>query len=164
MVRSIWYFVLSFQVILQFMLHQHTDNNRSASRTDNLTVNQHTDSSPPIHHPDKHNILPRLQECTIIQLIHQSNKLKHAYIILTPFYTVKLEFTGVYIIFLIFAQKHRLWVFVRTASTHNRRFEQKYEKYRSFYLKMFLAFGGEIFYIFELACFRNERKKIKINK
>ena len=32
------------------------------------------------------------------------------------FYIVKLEFTGVYIIFLISAQKHRLWVLVRTAS------------------------------------------------
>ena len=32
------------------------------------------------------------------------------------FYIVKLGFTGVYIIFLISAQKHRLWVFVRTAS------------------------------------------------
>ena len=32
------------------------------------------------------------------------------------FYTVKLGFTGVYIIFLISVQKHRLWVFVRTAS------------------------------------------------
>ena len=32
------------------------------------------------------------------------------------FYTVKLGFTGVYIIFLISAQKHRLWVLVRTAS------------------------------------------------
>ena len=45
---------------------------------------------------------------------------KHAYIILTPlkphFYVVKLGFTGVYIIFLISAQKHRLWVLVRTAS------------------------------------------------
>ena len=45
---------------------------------------------------------------------------KHAYIILTPlkphFYIVKLGFTGVYIIFLISAQNHRLWVFVRTAS------------------------------------------------
>ena len=33
------------------------------------------------------------------------------------FYTVKLEFTGVYINFLNFAQKHRLWVLVRTASS-----------------------------------------------
>ena len=32
------------------------------------------------------------------------------------FYKVKLGFTGVYIIFLISAQKHRLWVIVRTAS------------------------------------------------
>ena len=29
---------------------------------------------------------------------------------------IKLGFTGVYIIFLISAQKHRLWVLVRTAS------------------------------------------------
>ena len=32
------------------------------------------------------------------------------------FYIVKLGFTGVYIIFLISAQKHRLWVLVRAAS------------------------------------------------
>ena len=32
------------------------------------------------------------------------------------FYIVKLGFTGVYIIFRISAQKHRLWVLVRTAS------------------------------------------------
>ena len=32
------------------------------------------------------------------------------------FYTAKLGFTGIYIIFLISAQKHRLWVLVRTAS------------------------------------------------
>ena len=32
------------------------------------------------------------------------------------FYIVKLRFTGVYIIFLISAQKHRLWVLVRSAS------------------------------------------------
>ena len=32
------------------------------------------------------------------------------------FCIVKLGFTGVYIIFLIFARKHRLWVLVRTAS------------------------------------------------
>ena len=31
------------------------------------------------------------------------------------FYIIKLGFTGVYIIFLISAQKHRLWVLVRTA-------------------------------------------------
>ena len=32
------------------------------------------------------------------------------------FYIAKLGFTGVYISFLISAQKHRLWVLVRTAS------------------------------------------------
>ena len=32
------------------------------------------------------------------------------------FYTVKLGLTGAYIIFPISAQKHRLWVLVRTAS------------------------------------------------
>ena len=45
------------------------------------------------------------------------------------FYIVKLGFTGVYIIFLISAQKHRLWVLDRTASTC---FEQNYEKYQNF--------------------------------
>ena len=32
------------------------------------------------------------------------------------FYIAKLGFTGIYIIFLISAQEHRLWIFVRTAS------------------------------------------------
>ena len=36
-------------------------------------------------------------------------------------YIVKLGFTGVYIIFLISAQKHRLWVLVRTASAPKHR-------------------------------------------
>ena len=40
-------------------------------------------------------------------------------------------------------------------STHNLCFEQKYEKYQSFFIRKFSAFGGEIFYIFEKACFRN---------
>ena len=66
---------------------------------------------------------------------------KHVYIILIPlkphFYIVKLGFTEVYIIFLISAQKHKLWVLVRTAeavltSTHNLCFEQKYEEYQNF--------------------------------
>ena len=57
------------------------------------------------------------------------------------FYIVKLGFTGVYINFLISAQKHRSWVFVRTASPrseailtiiHNLCFEQKYENYQKF--------------------------------
>ena len=68
---------------------------------------------------------------------------KHAYIILTPFnpnfYVVKLGFTGVYIIFLISAQK-TLIVDTRQnhfgepvlTSTHNLCFEQKYEKMSEF--------------------------------
>ena len=50
---------------------------------------------------------------------HYSSR-KHTYIYFDPlkphFYIVKLGFTRVYIIFLISAQKHRLWVLVRTAS------------------------------------------------
>ena len=34
-------------------------------------------------------------------------------------------------------------------STHNLCFEQKYEKYQNFYLKIFIFFGGKIFIIFE---------------
>ena len=78
---------------------------------------------------------------------------KHAYIILTPlkphfyivyFYIVKLGFTGIYTIFLISAEKHRLWVLVRTASL--RRFQREPTIYvlrrnmkniRIFYLKIF---------------------------
>ena len=67
------------------------------------------------------------------------------------FYIVKLGFTGVHIIFLIFAQTHRgrsngypqylcfeqkyeLAEAVLTSS-HNLCFEQKYEQHQSFYLK-----------------------------
>ena len=71
------------------------------------------------------------------------------------FYIVKLGFTGVYIIFLISAQKHRLWVLVRTASpktvvlvrtTSQRRFwrvptiyvlSRNMKNIRYFYLKIF---------------------------
>ena len=51
-----------------------------------------------------------------------SRKLKNKICTITKtclykFDTVKLGFTGVYIIFLISAQKHRLWVLVNTASS-----------------------------------------------
>ena len=71
------------------------------------------------------------------------------------FYIVKLGFTGVYIIFLISAQKHRLWVLVRTASM--RRFSRvstiyvlsrNMQNIRIFIWKLSF-FGGEIFNIFE---------------
>ena len=47
---------------------------------------------------------------------------------------VKLGFTGVYIIYLIFAQRHRLWELAKAVltSTHNLCFEQEYEKYQNF--------------------------------
>ena len=51
------------------------------------------------------------------------------------FYIVELGFTGVCSIFLISAQKHRLWVLAKIVlmSTHNLCFEQKYEKYQEFF-------------------------------
>ena len=63
------------------------------------------------------------------------------------FYIVKQGLTGAYIIFFIYAQKHRLWVLVRTTSLC---FKQKYEKYQSFlfYLKIF-SFWRRFFFIFE---------------
>ena len=60
------------------------------------------------------------------------------------FYIVKLGFTGVYIIFLISAQKHRLWVRVRTASLRKISFFFYY-----YYYFFFFFFGGKIFNIFE---------------
>ena len=71
------------------------------------------------------------------------------------FYIVKLGFTGVYIIFLIFAQNidcgYSLEPPRRGGSNeyHNLCFEQKYEKYQSFLSETFQFFGGESFYIFE---------------
>ena len=67
------------------------------------------------------------------------------------FYIEKLVFTVVYIIFLISAQIHRLWVHGEAVltSNHNLFFEQKYENYQNFYLNTFIFFGGEIFNIFE---------------
>ena len=67
------------------------------------------------------------------------------------FYIVKLGFTGVYIVFLISAYL----IEAVLTSTHNVCFEQKYVKYRIFYLIFFLFFDGKIFSIFEYACFRN---------
>ena len=73
---------------------------------------------------------------------------KHDLHVIDPFkphfYIVKLGFTGVYIICLISAQNHRLWVLVRTASP--RRFSRVPTIYvlsrnvktnRVFYLKIF---------------------------
>ena len=68
------------------------------------------------------------------------------------FYIVKLGFAGVYIIFLISAQKHRMLIRVRTAvltRTHNIFFVQKYEKYKILFYLKFSFFGGKMFSIFE---------------
>ena len=74
-------------------------------------------------------------------LKHYGNPLpsrKHAYIIFDPlkphFCIVKLGFTGVYIIFLISAQKHRLWVLVRTI--------RSMKKYQSFSFENFRRGGS----------------------
>ena len=58
------------------------------------------------------------------------------------FYIVKLGFTRVYIILLNSAQKHRLWVFVRTVltNTNDLCFEQKFEKYKNFLFDNFHFF------------------------
>ena len=53
------------------------------------------------------------------------------------FYIVKLGFTGVYIIFLIFAQKHRLWVLVRTAYPQSMFWSEIWKISVFFYLKKF---------------------------
>ena len=41
-------------------------------------------------------------------------------------------------------------------STHNLCFEQKFENNITIFIGKISAFGGEIFYIFELACFRKD--------
>ena len=55
------------------------------------------------------------------------------------FHILKLGLTGVYIIFLISAQKHRLWVLVRTASLVPTIYvlSRNLENIRVFYLKTF---------------------------
>ena len=71
------------------------------------------------------------------------------------FYTVKLGFTGVYIIFLISAQKHRLWYSLepprRGGSNEYLQsmfWAEMWKNMRIFVWK-FSVFGGEIFNIFE---------------
>ena len=73
---------------------------------------------------------------------------------LTPhLYVVKLGFKGVYVIFLISAQKHRLWAVL--TSTYDLCFEQTDKKYQDFIWK-FSCCGGKTLNLFEEACFRNE--------
>ena len=65
------------------------------------------------------------------------------------FYIVKLGFTGVYIVFLISAQKHRLWLLVRTALATIYVLSRNVKNIRIFHLETFQFFCGEIFNIFE---------------
>ena len=96
--------------------------------------------------------------------------LYNIYPLQSHFYIGKLGFTGAYIIFLISAQKHRLWVLVRTASNAQKHrlwvlvrtatsrmflrvptiydFEQKFEIYQIFLSENF-HLGDKIFSIFE---------------
>ena len=53
-------------------------------------------------------------------------------IFFSSFFIVKLGFIGVCIIFIISAQKHRLWVRTASPSTRNLCLEQKYEEYQNF--------------------------------
>ena len=60
---------------------------------------------------------------------------------LTPhFYRIKLEFTGVYIFFLFFALKQRLWVLVSHEAVltciHNQCFEQNKENITLFHMQI----------------------------
>ena len=59
------------------------------------------------------------------------------------FYIVKLGFTGVYIIFLISAQKYKLWVLGEAVLTVTHNLSRNMKNIRVF------IFGGEIFNIFE---------------
>ena len=65
------------------------------------------------------------------------------------FYIVKLGFTGVYIIFQISAE-------AILTNTHNLCFEQKYEKYQNFYLKIF------IFLVVKFSIYLNRRVFVMI--
>ena len=71
------------------------------------------------------------------------------------FYPVKLGFTGVYIVILIFAGNidcgYLLELPYQGSSNEypQSMFKQKYEKKFSFLIRKFSVFGGEIFYIFD---------------
>ena len=80
------------------------------------------------------------------------------------FYIVKLGLTGVYIIFLISAQKHRLWYSLepprRGGSNEYTQsmFWAEICKISEFFIWKFSVFEVKVsiyFYFFELACFRN---------
>ena len=103
---------------------------RAQWRSEDRTQENHKQDRDHRHWQSGTEHLKQIKEGAVVLSEDRSPSLReHAYIILTPiqphFYIVKLGFTGVYIIFLISAQKHGLWVLVIC-------FEQKYEKYLSF--------------------------------
>ena len=86
---------------------------------------------------------------------------------MSPFYIVKLGYAGVYLCFLIFAPKHRLWVLVRTASVRRFRrggsnvypqsmfWSQNKKNILTFLLKIFNYFNLRNSLYIAWACFRN---------
>ena len=88
--------------------HIHTDlcNEPAHAKTYNKTCVTSNDPDQLVHPP----IMARV-------LIITKTRLQNFDPLKPHFYTVKLEFTRVYIIFLNSAQKHRLWILVRTASS-----------------------------------------------
>ena len=84
------------------------------------------------------------------QLLHITKTCLYNFDPLKPhFYVVTLGFTGVCIIFLNSAQKHRSWVRGGSNENHNLCFEQKYEKYQTLLSGNFHFFGRKIFSTFE---------------
>ena len=87
----------------------------------------------------------------------------------TPLIYSKTGVTGVYIILLISAQNHILWVLVRTASS--RRFERvptiyvlsRNMKNIRLFIWKFSGFRDEVFNIFILVCFRNDDTGVSDN-
>ena len=93
-----------------------------------------------------------LEERCFINVYYITKTYLYSFDPLKPhFYIVKLGFTGVYIIFLISAQKHRLWVLVRTASNEypQSMFWAEIWNISEIFIWKISVFGGEIFYIFE---------------
>ena len=58
----------------------------------------------------------KLSELYITDNVDIIMKTRNVYPLKPHFYIVKLGYAGVYLLFLFFAPKHRLWVRVRTAS------------------------------------------------
>ena len=102
-----------------------------------------------------------IRECIRISIIYAfvdvTKTRLHNFAPFTPTYFVKLGFTRVYIIFLISAQKHRLWVLVATATIYvlsrNMKsirffFFSLFFFFFFFYLKIFSFLAVKFYYIY----------------